>query len=445
MHILTIGLNHRTAPIELREQLAFSEDRLKMATSHLRNMKSILEGVIVSTCNRMELYVVCDQLHTGEYYTKAFLESWFDLPREEFQTYLYVKKNEHAVQHLFRVVAGLDSLIIGETQILGQIKTAFFTAREVEATGTIFNKLFQQAITFGKQVHRETEIGSNPVSIGYAAVEKARQLFDRLDDRSVVLLGAGKMAELTAKHFDSYQTKMVVLNRTYARAKQIADRFHGKAYPWDQLHEVLQEADIVISSTSSQEYIVTADQMEPIVCNRTTPLFFIDIALPRDIDPAVRELDQVFLYNLDDLEGIVDYNKAFRAQVAERVNAWIEKEVTKFYEWVQMLGVVPIIGALREKALSVQEEVMQRIERKLPDLTEKEKRVIRKQTKSIINQLLRDPIVRIKELSTSPNQEEIFELCKYIFALEEYVDQRPSAKEKVSSLSTVRKKLYSSS
>lgn len=444
MHILTIGLNHQSAPIELREQLAFSDDRLKMATSHLRNMKSILEGVIVSTCNRTELYIVCDQLHTGEYYAKAFLESWFDVPKEEFQKYLYVKKNEQAVSHLFRVVAGLDSLIIGETQILGQVKNAFFTAREVEATGTIFHKLFQQAITFGKQVHRETEIGANAVSVGYAAVEKARKLFDRFDDKKVVLLGAGEMAELTAKHFHSYRTKTIVLNRTYARAKQIADQFEGVAYTWDKLGEVLQEADIVISSTSSPEYIITYRQLKPIVSNRKIPLFIIDIALPRDIDPAVAEMEQVCLYNLDDLKGIVDVNKAFRAQEAEKVKKWIDKEVAKFYEWVQMLGVVPIIRALREKALSVQEEVMQRIERKLPDLTEKEKRVLRKQTKSIVNQLLRDPIVRMKELSVSPNQEEILELCKYIFALEDYIDQNQMNKvrEKVSSLSLMRKEMY---
>lgn len=445
MHILTIGLNHHSAPIELREQLTFSEDRLKMAVSHLRNMKSILEGVIVSTCNRMELYVVCDQLHTGEYYSKAFLESWFDVPKEEFQKYLYVKQNEQAVQHLFCVVAGLDSLVIGETQILGQVKTAFFTAREAEATGTIFHKLFQQAITFGKQVHSQTEIGTNAVSIGYAAVELASKLFDRLDDKKVVLLGAGEMAELTAKHFASYQTKTVVLNRTFIRARQLADQFQGVAYPWDELGNILKKADIVISSTSSSELIITRDQIEPILSDRTTPIFFIDIALPRDIDPTLHEVDQVFLYNIDDLKGIVDKNKSLRAQEAEKVSNWIEEEVKKFYQWVQMLGVVPLISALREKALSVQEEVMQRIERKLPELTEKEKRVLRKQTKSIINQLLRDPIVRLKELSTSPNQEEILHLFQHIFALEEYIDERHTEqKKKVSSLSMKRKKLYSS-
>lgn len=443
MHILTIGFNHHSAPIELRERLTFSESRLKMAVSHLRNMKSILEGVIVSTCNRMELYVVCDQLHTGEYYSKAFLESWFNLPREEFQEYLYIKKNEQAVQHLFSVVAGLDSLVVGETQILGQVKKAFFTAREAEATGTIFHKLFQQAITFGKRVHHQTAIGTNAVSIGYAAVELARKLYDDLKEKEVVLLGAGKMAELTATHFASYQTKIAVVNRTFARAKQMADRFQGVAYLIDELGNLLKKADVVISSTSSSELIVTRDQVEPILKERNKPLIFIDIALPRDIDPAISELDQVFLYNIDDLKGIVDHNKALRAQEAEKVRTWIEEEVITFYEWVQMLGVVPLISAMREKALSVQEEVMQRIERKLPDLTEKEKRVLRKQTKSIINQLLRDPIVRLKELSTSPNQKEIFELVKHIFALEDYLDERHMRKN-VSSLSVARKKLYSS-
>lgn len=445
MHILTVGLNHQTAPIELREQLSFSEQSLGMATGFLRNMKSILEAVIVSTCNRTELYVVCDQLHTGEYYSKAFLESWFRIPRAKFQDHLYLKTNEQAIQHLLRVVAGLDSLVIGETQILGQVKTAFRIAQEAEATGTIFHQLFKQAITFGKRVHAETEIGTNAVSVGYAAVELAHKMFDTLQRKKIVLIGAGKMGELTAKHFaDQGETEIVVLNRTFARAERLAKQFKGTARPWDELSEVIADADIVISSTGSPKPILTSQMLEPTLNRRTTPLFIIDIALPRDVDPAVHELEQVFLYNLDDLKGIVDTNMSLRAREAQRVSQWIEKEVASFQEWVQMLGVVPLIQALREKALTIQGEVMQRIERKLPDLTEKEKRVLKKQTKSIINQLLRDPIVRIKELSTSSKQEEAFDLFVELFALEDYIDQQEAQqKDKLSTLSLQWKESYS--
>lgn len=444
MYILTIGINHHTAPIELREQLSFSENRLGMAASHLRHMKSILEGVIVSTCNRTELYVVCDQLHTGEYYSKAFLENWFRIPKEEFQSYLYIKKNEDAVRHLFHVVTGLDSLVIGETQILGQIKSAFIQAQTAEATGTIFHQLFKQAITFGKRVHRETEIGANAVSVGYAAVELARKMFDTLEQKSILLLGAGKMGELTAKHFaDHKQTELIVLNRTYQKSERLAQKIQGIAKPWDELPSLLRKADIVISSTSSPTPILTRKMVETIVNRRKSPLFFIDIALPRDIEPSVHELEQVFLYNIDDLHGIVKTNQQLREREAKKIDEWIHEEVLSFQEWIQMLGVVPLIRALREKSLSVQEEVMQRIERKLPELTEKEKRVLRKQTKSIINQMLRDPIVRIKELSTSPKQDEIFDLFVHIFALEDYLDpEEIQEKDQISAMSWNIKENY---
>lgn len=445
MHIITVGFNHHTTPIALREQFTFSEKSLSMAVSHLRNMKSILEAVIVSTCNRTELYVVCDQLHTGKYYSKAFLESWFRIPRAEFQEYLHIEKNEQAIRHLFHVISGLDSLVVGETQILGQIKKAFLTAQEASATGTIFHQLFKQAITFGKKVHAETEIGANAVSVGYAAVELAQKMFNQSQHKKVVLLGAGKMGELTAKHFsDHKQTEMLVLNRTFERAQRLAKEFKGTAHEWDELPQVLREADIVISSTGSPTPILTKQMVEPTLEERQTPLFFIDIALPRDVDPAVHELEQVFLYNIDDLKDIVDTNKSLREKEANKVTAWIDYEVNTFQEWVHMLGVVPLIQALREKALTIQDEVMQRIERKLPELTEKEKRVLKKQTKSIVNQLLRDPIVRIKELSTAPNQDEIFTLFVQLFALEEYINQEEvEQKDKLSAMSLSFKEIYS--
>ncbi|SFX11358.1 glutamyl-tRNA reductase [Thermoactinomyces sp. DSM 45891] len=431
MHILTIGFSHKTASVELRERLVFQEDRLAMALRSLRDMKSILECVIVSTCNRMELYVVVDQLHTGEYYSKAFLESWFRIPKEEFQEHLYIKQDQEAVHHLFRVVCGLDSLVIGETQILGQTKTAFLQAQEIGTTGTVFNMLFKQAVTFGKKVHSETEIGQNAVSVSYAAVELGKKLFSSFQNQTILLIGAGKMTELTAKHFASNgAARVIVINRTLAKAEELASRFHGEARSWEQLLPSLAEADIVVSSTGAKQAVITKELIAPVLENRRTPVFIIDIAVPRDIEPSVHELDQVFLYDIDDLHGIVEANMKLRHQEAEKVLEWIQHECDKFHEWLQTLGVVPLITALREKAISIQEEALLRIERKLPELTEHQRRVLNKHTKSIINQMLRDPIVRMKELAASPQKEEALDLFVHLFALENELQKTGDTCEK---------------
>ncbi|AUS08405.1 glutamyl-tRNA reductase [Laceyella sacchari] len=430
MHTLVIGLNHKTAPVEIREQLAFQEDRLQLALKSLRDMKSVLECVIVSTCNRMELYVVADQLHTGEYYAKAFLESWFRLPKEGFAEHLYVKANQEAVRHLFHVVCGMDSLVLGETQILGQVKQAFLTAQQTGTTGTLFNALFKQAVTFGKRVHSETEIGQNAVSVSYAAVELGKKMFDSFSGKTILLIGAGKMSELTAKHFHAIgANRVLVVNRTLSKAEELARKFQGEARTWDELIPALLKADIVVSSTGAKEPVLTRAMVEPVLKKRRSPLFLIDIAVPRDIDPAIHELDQVFLYDIDDLNGIVDANMAIREQEAAKVRLWIEEELRQFNEWLDTLGVVPLITALRDKALAIQEEAVLRIERKLPELTEKEKRVIRKHTKSIVNQLMRDPIVRVKELATSPQKELAQEMFVALFALEKQLNAEQEQEE----------------
>lgn len=424
MHILTIGLNHETAPVELRERLAFSEDRLDYALRTLRDMKSIMECVILSTCNRMELYVVCDQLHTGEYYAKTFIENWFRIPKEEFCDYLYVKKNEDAIRHLFHVVCGMNSLVLGETQILGQVKQAFFTAMESKTTGTLFNTLFKQAVTFGKRVHSETEIGQNAVSVSYVAVELGKKMFDSFEDKTILLVGAGEMSELTAKHFYSNGAKRVqVVNRTFSKAEELAGKFHGEARPWEDLIACLKEADIVVSSTGAKEPVLTRSMVEPVLKSRRSPLFLIDIAVPRDIEPSIAGLESVFLYDIDDLREIAESNMSLRQKEAEKIKGWIEEEVREFNTWLDTLGVVPLISALREKALSIQEDAVNKIERKLPEMTEREKRVIRKHTKSIVNQMMRDPIVRLKELATTPQKEAAQEMFVYLFALEELLKQ----------------------
>ncbi|WP_273850962.1 glutamyl-tRNA reductase [Guptibacillus spartinae] len=425
MHILVVGLNHKTAPVEIREKLSFQENDLPEALDKLRHSKSILEAVILSTCNRTELYVVADQLHTGRYYSKAFLSEWFGIDKDEFSPYLVIRENDAATEHLYRVAAGLDSLVIGETQILGQVRDAFLLAQGSDTTGTIFNQLFKQAITLAKRSHSETEIGENAVSVSYAAVELAKKIFGGLQNKHVVILGAGKMGELTAKNLQSNGVDQVtVVNRTLEKATELASRFKGQARSMDEVEIALSDADILISSTGSKNYVLTEENVKPLLKKRRgRPLFMVDIAVPRDLDPSLNNMDSVFLYDIDDLEGIVETNIAERKKEAEKIELMIEEDLVLFREWLNTLGVVPMITALRTKALSIQAETMKSIERKLPDLTDRERKVLSKHTKSIVNQLLRDPIVRVKEMAAEPNAEESLEIFTKIFAIEEEIER----------------------
>ncbi|RWR11132.1 glutamyl-tRNA reductase [Siminovitchia fortis] len=420
MHIIVVGLNYQTAPVEVRERLAFAEGDLASAMTALKNKKSILENVIVSTCNRTEVYAVVDQLHTGRYYIKEFLSEWFQIDQKDFTDHLFIHEHDRAVEHLFKVTCGLDSMILGETQILGQIRDSFLLAQENGTTGTIFNYLMKQAVTLAKRAHSETEIGANAVSVSYAAVELAKKVFGRLKDKHVLIIGAGKMSELAIKNlYSNGASKVTVVNRTLERARNLANQFDGQAKPLGELQCAVMEADIVISSTGSPEYVLTKDMMAQVdKMRRGRSLFLVDIAVPRDLDPAISEIDSFFLYDIDDLQGIVQANLAERKLAAEKIMDMIEKEITDFKEWLNMLGVVPVITALREKALSIQAQTMQSIERKLPDLTERERKVLSKHTKSIINQLLKDPILQVKEFSGEPDASEKIALFKQIFDLE---------------------------
>ncbi len=421
MHILVVGVNHRTAPVDIREKLAFAEADLGQALGELRQQKSIFENVILSTCNRTELYVVTDQLHTGRYYTKQFLINWFQENPEDVEPYLFIKEDQEAIQHLFRLTCGLESLVIGETQILGQVRTAFLQAQEFNTTGTFFNELFKQAITVAKRAHSETMINENAVSVSYAAVELANKIFGQLDDKSILVIGAGKMGELTAKHLQSHGVpKISVINRTFTKAEELANQFSGKAERWEELGAVLQETDIVISSTGAKGLVLEEAMVQKVMKERKgRPLFIVDIAVPRDIDPSINELEGVFLYDIDDLEGVVEANKMVRAEEAEKIEALITTQIIAFDQWVKTLGVVPAIQAIREKALSIQEETMMSLERKLTHLSDRDKKMIGKHMKSIINQLLRDPIQRAKEFADEPNGQLKLETLIELFGVEE--------------------------
>jgi glutamyl-tRNA reductase len=425
MHILAVGLNFKTAPVSVREKLTFAADTLPTALKQLKEMKSVLECVIVATCNRTEVYAVVDQMHTGRHFVRAFLETWFDITRKALDPHLYVHEDEAAIDHLFRVTCGLDSMVIGETQILGQVKDAFALATENRTSGTIFNMLMKQAITLGKRAHSETSIGENAVSISYAAIELGKKIFGHFNEKSILIIGAGKMSELAAKHLHANGAPHVyVVNRTLARAEELANKFNGIAFGMDQLPQLLSKVDIVISSTGADHLVLTKDQVEQVMKSRKNrPLFMIDIAMPRDLDPQIHDIPNVFLYDIDDLEGIVEYNLQERQKEALKIDEMIVAEKAEFNQWLTTLGVVPLIKALRDKALAIQAETMSSIENKMPDLSERERKILQKHTKSIVNQLLRDPILRIKEMAAEPGADQALAMFEKMFALEDWGDE----------------------
>ncbi|BCC13956.1 TPA: glutamyl-tRNA reductase [Bacillus cereus] len=420
MHILVVSVNYRTAPVEFREKLTFQAAELERAMTTLQNQKSVLENVIVSTCNRTEIYAVVDQLQTGRYYIKKFLADWFQLEIEEVAPYLTIFEQDGAIDHLFRVTCGLDSMVVGETQILGQIKDSFLEAQQVKATGTIFNELFKQVITLAKRAHSETTIGGSAMSVSYAAVELGKKIFGELTDCHVLILGAGKMGELALQNlYGSGARKVTVMNRTLSKAEIMAEKYMGHAKPLSELQCALLEADILISSTGASDYVITKEMMTKVEKMRSgRPLFMVDIAVPRDIDPAIDELEGSFLYDIDDLQGVVEANRAERLKEAEKIQFMIEEEIVLFKTWLSTLGVVPLISALRDKALAIQSETMESLERKIPNLSDRERKVISKHTKSIINQLLKDPILVAKEIAAEEGADEKLALFAKIFDLE---------------------------
>ncbi|SDD25367.1 glutamyl-tRNA reductase [Paenibacillus sp. UNCCL117] len=433
MHIVVAGLNYRTAPVSIREKFTFAEGDLPLALQELKATRSVMECVIVGTCNRTELYVAVDTQQLCANHLKTFIEKWFQVPKEQFNKHLYIYENEQAIEHLLRVTSGLDSMVIGETQILGQVRDAFLLAQQLKTTGVLFNTLFKQAVTMAKRAHFETGIGDNPVSVSYAAVELGKRIFGTYENKKVLIIGAGKMSELTVKHLcSSGASKVTVVNRTLSRAAELAERFGGVASTMDKLGIHLEEADIVISSTGSAGYVLTAEQVSCILQRRRSrPLFMMDIAVPRDLDPRLGELPNVFLYDIDNLQSLVNAHMEERHKAAVQIEAMIKNEMAAFEQWSKTLGISPVIQALQSKASVIHEETMDSLMKKLPELDERELKVISKLTKSIVNQMLRDPIVRIKEMAAERHGDEALDMFTKIFALEEQLDGQKRAEQEL--------------
>jgi len=421
LHIIVVGLNYRTAPVEIRENFAIADSDLPRAVEALKATPSILEGVIVATCNRTELYAVVDRHHLCGHHIRTFMEQWFRLPRQEFTSHLYMYEDDRAIEHLFRVASGLDSMVIGETQILGQVRNAFLLAQQQRATGTIFNMLFKQAVTLAKNAHTETSIGESAVSVSYAAVELGKRIFGQFNRKTVMIIGAGKMSELTAKHlYANGADRVLVVNRTFERAAELAEKFSGIPCSMEEAERRLHEADIIISSTGAQGYVLSREQVAAAMQRRRArPLFMIDIAVPRDLDPEIASVENVFLYDIDDLEGIVESNMEHRRQEAEKIGVMIAAGLQEFHQWYRTLGVVPLIRSLQEKAEDIHSQTMDSLSKKLPGLDEQQLKVIHKLTKSMLNQMVQNPIHSIKELAGDKKADEAMELFAKLFALED--------------------------
>jgi len=397
---IVIGLNHRTAPVEVRERLSFSNEQAREFLTKLRSKPGVSAVVLLSTCNRTEFYM----FFTNEIARTAVIEVLCrraGLEFSELKRYLYVYTENDCVRHLFRVAAGLDSMVLGETQILGQVKDAYQLALEAGTTGSYFNALFQQALAVGKRVRTETGIDKNPVSVSYAAVELAKQNLGSIEGRNVLVVGAGKMSELTVKHLVANGvTGVIVSNRSFERAEELASRFGGRAVRFDELYRWMERADIVISCTGASHHVIHAREMAAVMAKRRgAKIFMIDIAVPRDVEPAVATLPGIVLFDIDALQGVVDGNLAERQKMAAEAERIIEEEVEGFRRRQAEQAVIPTVVALKKLGEEIKQKELRRAFNRLGDLSDYERRVIMSLANSIANQLLHEPVRRLKDLA----------------------------------------------
>jgi glutamyl-tRNA reductase len=399
--LFVAGLSHRTAPVELREQLALEEDKIREILADLAGRGVLDEVMILSTCNRVEVYGVAAV--PGEARSAAFgrLGTHRGLAWRDLEPLLYTVTGDDAALHAFRVAASLDSMVLGEPQILGQVKDAFALAQSAGAAGPVLHALMSQAFSAAKRVRSETEVGRLAVSISYAAVELARKIFEGLAGKAVLLVGAGEMSELAARHLvDQGALPLYVTNRTWSRAQELARGLGGIPIPFDQMPATLGMVDIVITSTAAPEPIVTAVHARAaLAARRGRPLFFIDIGVPRNVEAAVNDVENVFCYDVDDLRSVVEANLKERQREAVRAQALLEREVAKFAQRLQDLEVVPTIVSLRDKLEAIRRAELQRALGRLPAADEETRRVMESLSQSIVNKMLHAPMVKLKDSS----------------------------------------------
>jgi glutamyl-tRNA reductase len=418
MNILVIGLNHKTAPIEVREKVAFDGPKLDEALNILKNSNVIKENIILSTCNRVEIYAAVNDLDEGMASIKSFLANFHRVSRDLMDKSLYIHREYDAIRHIYRVGSSLDSMIVGEPQILGQLKDAFDAALKNKTTGVFLNKLMRKSVSVAKRIRTETKIAESAVSISFAAVELAKKIFDDLPTKSFMLIGAGEMAELAAKHLINNGVKDVyVTNRTTERAEELAQEFHGKVILFDNFDLELRYCDIVICSTGAPYYILIKEQIHRIMKERKQkPMFIIDISVPRNIDPQINDLDNVYLYDVDNLQGIVDTNIQERAKEAEKAERIVDEEIGSFLKWNASLSATPTIVALRNKAEKIRKEELEKTVKKLGPLEEEKIKAIEYLSTSIVNKLIHPPTAALK--SEEEDKEQMLDIVQKLFKLE---------------------------
>jgi len=421
LNLILVGVNHKTTPVEIREKLAFTKGKIEESIDRLLNYPDIIEHTILSTCNRVEIYARANCHDSAIKSVKQFICDFHELSPVELEDHFYSYKNEEAVEHLFRVSSSLDSMILGEAQILGQVKDAYSLAKDLRSTGLVLNQLFEKAFNIAKKVREETGIAERSVSISSAAVELAQKIFDDLENHTVMLVGTGEMAELAAKHLISYGVKTVyVTSRTYERAANLARTLNGSALDFEAFKNELHRADIVITSTSASSFIIKKEMVEKAIQERKNkPIFFIDIAVPRDIEPDVNDLENVYLYDIDDLHVVVSANMKEREKEAENAMNLISHEVTKFNNWIGSLDAVPTIIEIRKKAENIRKQEMERTLKKLPHVSEDDKQLLRQMSSSMINKILHKPTIKLKQKTQSEDGHVYLKAIRHLFHLDD--------------------------
>ena len=413
-----LGVNHKTAPVAVREQLSFSAD----PEAPFRSLKEIAgceEFCFLSTCNRVEVVFVASGGQQAVRDIRRFLFASATVTDQEAEEYTYLHQGAEAITHLFRVAASLDSMVVGEPQILGQLKDAYRMAADRQCTGVMINRMLHKTFSVAKRIRTETNIGSSAVSISYAAVELARKIFGDLTNKKVLLVGAGEMAELAAEHLvNQGVSEVIVANRTLERAVKLARRFNGSAVGLNEIHSQLEIADIMVSSTGATGLILHKDEVKPIMKKRRSrPIFMIDIAVPRDLDPGLNDLDSVYLYDVDDLSHVVESNKAERDQEANKAERIVVEETLKLLQWVEDMQLTPTITALRQKADVIVKGELGKTMANI-ELSKKERKSVEKMAGAIVNKMLHDPLVFLKESSSPEGRQRKLDHVRKMFKLD---------------------------
>ncbi|KPK32312.1 MAG: glutamyl-tRNA reductase [Nitrospira bacterium SG8_35_1] len=418
MNIIVVGLNHNKASVEVREKFAFDSEKLPNALKHLKESKISAENVILSTCNRVEMYASVKNLDTDVEKIIHFLSDFHNVPQQALDDSLVIYQGPEAVRHIFRVASGLDSVVLGEPQILGQLKDAYGISLQHKSTSTLLNRLMKKTFSVAKRTRTETGIGKGAVNISFAAVELAKKIFEDLSGKSFMLMGAGEMAELAARHLIGNGVEDVTItNRTLARAEELAQEFGGKVIPFENFMEELLHLDIAICSTGAPNYILRKEQLHTIMKERKQkPMFIFDISVPRNIDPEINDLDNVYLYDVDDLKDVADANAEERGREADKAEKIVEAEVQSFLKWQNSLVATPTIVAIREKAEEIRKEELDKTLRKLGPLEEDKIKAIEYLSSSIMNKLIHPPTAALK--SVEEDREIMIDMANRLFKLE---------------------------